>query len=166
MSKKDQRTPEENATFKYIRQEINTFVIQEYGYHYLKPSETNAHWLAVMPYKPELVEALLNQVTNILNRQTTNKNPGFMLHVIADIAYFLSQYVNKKPDSINRNQTTNELKRILIQKNAVLQGKFKKTPEERKERKRIKIQTARKIHSQVNDMFQDMQNDFKYHWGR
>lgn len=166
MSKKDQRTPEENATFKYIRQEINTFVIQEYGFHYLKPGETNARWLTVIPYKPELVEIVLKKVTDILNRQTTNKNPVFMTHVISDIAYYLSQYANRNPDSINRNQTTIALKKTLMQENAVLQGRFKLTSKEKKERKRIKVQTARQIHGQVNDMFKDMQNDYKYHWGR
>ena len=58
MAKSTQRTAEEQSAFKYIRQEINNFVIQEYGYYYLKPGQTNAHWLAVMPYKPELVEIL------------------------------------------------------------------------------------------------------------
>ena len=33
MSKKDQRTPEENETFKSIRQQINDFVAHEYGFY-------------------------------------------------------------------------------------------------------------------------------------
>ena len=59
MSKKDQRTPEENETFRNIRQQINDFVAREYGFYYQKAGQTGAHWLAVMPYKPELVETLL-----------------------------------------------------------------------------------------------------------
>jgi hypothetical protein len=58
------------------------------------------------------------------------------------------------------------LKKSLIQTNAVLQGRFKITQKEKRERKRIKTQTARQIHGQVKDMFQEMQNDYKYHWGR
>ena len=119
-----------------------------------------------MPYKPELVETLLKKVTDILNIQTTNKTPVFMTHVISDVAYYLSQYARRSPDSINRNQTANTLKKSLIQTNAVLQGRFKITQKEKRERKRIKAQTARQIHGQVKDMFQEMQNDYKYHWGR
>ena len=40
MSKKDQRTPEENETFKYIRQQINDFVAREYGFYYQKAGQT------------------------------------------------------------------------------------------------------------------------------
>ena len=166
MSKKDQRTPEENETFRNIRQQINDFVAREYGFYYQKAGQTGAHWLAVMPYKPELVEILLKKVTDILNLQTTNKTPVFMTHVISDVAYYLSQYARRSPDSINRNQTTNTLKKSLIQTNAVLQGRFKITQKEKRERKRIKAQTARQIHGQVKDMFQEMQNDYKYHWSR
>ena len=166
MSKKDQRTPEENETFRDIRQQINDFVAREYGFYYQKAGQTSAHWLAVMPYKPELVEILLKKVTDILNIQTTNKTPVFMTHVISDVAYYLSQYARRSPDSINRNQTANTLKKSLIQTNAVLQGRFKITQKEKRERKRIKTQTARQIHGQVKDMFQEMQNDYKYHWSR
>ena len=43
---------------------------------------------------------------------------------------------------------------------------FSSTQKEKRERKRIKAQTARQIHGQVKDMFQEMQNDYKYHWSR
>ena len=166
MAKRTQRTAEEQSAFKYIRQEINNFVIQEYGYYYLKPGQTNAHWLAVMPYKPELVEILLKKVSSILNLQTHSKNPVFMTHVITDIAYYLSQYASKSPDSINRNQTAKALKQKLKDTNAVLQGRLSTTVFERKERKKVATKQARQLHGQVKDVFREMQNDFRHHWGR
>lgn len=166
MQKNKQRTPEELSAFKYIRQEINNFVIEEYGYYYLKPGQLNAHWLAVMPYKPELVEILLQKVSNILNQKMNSKNPVFMTHVITDIAYYLSQYANKNPDSINRNQTAKALKQKLKETNAVLQGKLNVTDLEKKERKKVATKQARQLHSQVKDLFREMQNDHKYHWSK
>ncbi len=85
-----------------------------------------------MPYKPELVEILLQKVSNILNQKMNSKNPVFMAHVITDIAYYLSQYANKNPDSINRNQTAKALKQKLKKTNAVLQGKLNVTDLEKK----------------------------------
>jgi hypothetical protein len=165
MSKRE-RTTEEKSTYLYIRQEINNFVVLEYGYYYRKPGQDKAHWLSVMPYKPELIESLLTKITEIINHKLKNKNPVFMTHVITDIAYYLSEYAIKKPDSINRNQTAKELKQKLVARNAVLQGKFKITEEEKAARKKEKQIKAKRIHTQVNDMFREVQNDHKYHWGR
>lgn len=165
MSKKE-RTSEEKSTYSYIRQEINNFVVTEYGYYYLKPDQNKAHWLSVMPYKPELIEKLITLVTNILNRQTNSKNPLFMLHVITDIAYYLSEYAVRSPDSINRNQSAKALKQKLMAANAAIQGKFKITKDEKIARKKAEQREARQIHTQVKDAFREMQNDFKHHWGR
>ena len=167
MSKKE-RSAEENSMYNYLRQEINKFVITEYGYYYLKPGQTNSFWIGVMPYKPELVEQLLQKVTNILNRETKpeNKKTVFMVHVITDIAYYISEYANKAPDSINRNQTTKVLKQKLMAENSVLQGKFKFTKREIQQREKTRKKTARQIHSQVNNVFREMQNDFRHHWSR
>lgn len=166
MSKKDQRTAEEFNTYMRIRQEINNFVIHEYGYYYLQPDQTKARWLGVIPYKPELVEQLLKLVTNFLNFQTHSKNPGFMLHVITDIAYYLSEYAIKNPESINRNQTAKALKQKLMDANAVLQGRLKTTKQEKTARKRTVIKQAKQVHGQVNDLFREMQDDFRHHWCR
>ena len=165
MSKKE-RTAEEMATFNYIRQEINSFVVLEYGFYHLKPGQNKAHWLSVMPYMPELIDVLLKKVTSILNLQTKSKNPVFMVHVITDIAYYLSEYAVKAPDSINRNQTAKALKQKLIDANAALQGRLKTTPIERKERKKVAAKKSQQLHGQVNDMFREIQNDFRHHWGR
>ena len=166
MSRNKERTTEEQATYQHIRQALNDYVMQEHGYYHLKPGETKSRWIAVMPYMPELVEKLLKKVTHILNIETKSKKPVFMVHVITDIAYYLSEYAVKNPESINRNQTAKALKQKLMTENAVLQGKFKVSPQEKHERKIEAAKKARQVHSQVNGLFREMQDDFRHHWCR
>ena len=89
-----------------------------------------------------------------------------MVHVITDIAYYLSEYAVRSPDSINRNQSAKALKQKLMAANAAIQGKFKITKDEKIARKKAEQREARQIHTQVQDAFREMQNDFKHHWGR
>lgn len=166
----EQQFSDLNSAFHHLTKQMNEYVAQRYGFYYLQPGEDKGQWRSVVPYKPELEEELIKQTqlfvrTSIPDISIAN-NPSFVKALLFNIADFLSKYTAQNPEHRSRHQAKKALTKKLISTNFVLQHKQPVTSETKKQRKRIKKENAQRIHSQVKDMFREIQRDCSRHWGR